>query len=482
MSWRKRPAFTFRRRTAFRPLVACCVLITLFGSTAHCDPGTKPADSDVAQADTGVKLVRFDLDATPPVGSMMAYDAVRRVDELGLRCRGIVLLSAGKPVVLCAVDWIGIANESHDRFRSTLAEAAGTTADRVAVHSLHQHDAPRSDFSAEQLLHHAGVSDLGSFESSFQRDVLHRLELAVQAAMPSARPVTHAGFGTAVVEKVASNRRLLGPDGKVKATRYTTCRDPALRAEPEGTIDPELNCLVFYDGDEPLASLTYYACHPQSYYRTGIPSPDFPGIARIVRGQDVPETLHVHFNGAGGNLGAGKYNDGNKENRMTLALRVADAMKRAFESAERFPIQSDSIRWNTVPVAVPPAPHLVQEERQKALHANKPADSRSAAADLAWLNRCLAGHKIDVACLTVGDVRVLHLPGELFVEYQLAAKKMRDDLRVTMAAYGDYGPGYIGTEIAYGQGGYETSARASRVDKSTEGILLSAIESLLKDP
>jgi hypothetical protein len=32
------------------------------------------------------------------------------------------------------------------------------------------------------------------------------------------------------------------------------------------------------------------------------------------------------------------------------------------------------------------------------------------------------------------------MPGELFVEYQLAAKAMRPDLFVTMAAYGDYGP------------------------------------------
>jgi len=47
----------------------------------------------------------------------MAYDPVRRLDELTLRCRGIVLVGADRPVVLCAVDWIGIANEGHDAFR-----------------------------------------------------------------------------------------------------------------------------------------------------------------------------------------------------------------------------------------------------------------------------------------------------------------------------------------------------------------------------
>jgi len=48
-----------------------------------------------------------------------------------LRARGIVLLGAGEPIVLCAVDWIGIANEGQDVFRQALAEAAGTTPQRA---------------------------------------------------------------------------------------------------------------------------------------------------------------------------------------------------------------------------------------------------------------------------------------------------------------------------------------------------------------
>ena len=77
--------------------------------------------------------------------------------------------------------------------------------------------------------------------------------------------------------------------------------------------------------------------------------------------------------------------------------------------------------------------------------------------------------------------RVLHLPGELFVEYQLAAQKLRPDLFVAMAAYGDYAPGYIGTEVAYPQGGYETGPRASLVAPSVEGVLMDAIKKLLKE-
>jgi hypothetical protein len=428
---------------------------------------------------TAIKVATFDVDATPPLGSAMAYDPVKRLDELTLRCRGIVLIGAGQPIVLCAVDWIGIANEGHDQFREQLADAAGTTRDRVAVHTLHQHDAPGCDFTAERLVRDLGLKDYGRFDGSFHREVMRRAAKAIKTALATAQPVTHYGWGVALVKDVASNRRIMGPNGKVRAVRYTATKDAALRAEPEGVIDPEVSMLSFWNESRPIAVLSYYACHPQSYYRTGIPSPDFPGIARFIRGQHVPEALHVHFNGAGGNIGAGKYNDGSKENRMALAQRLADGMKHAFAETKKQPLAAADVGWQTLPVKLPLAPHLKEDELIKDLK-TLPARGYVAQADqLAWVVRCKSGHAIDLACLRIGDVRVLHMPGELFVEYQLAAKRMRPDLHVAMAAYGDYGPAYIGTAVAYAEGGYETGPRASNVAPEVELVLMGAIKRLL---
>jgi hypothetical protein len=97
------------------------------------------------------------------------------------------------------------------------------------------------------------------------------------------------------------------------------------------------------------------------------------------------------------------------------------------------------------------------------------------------LQRCRAGHQTELSCLRLGQARVLHLPGELFVEYQLAAKQMRQDLFIAMAAYGDYGPGYIGTALAYQQGGYETGPRASNLAPDVEAVLLESLRKLLRD-
>ena len=455
-----------------RLLRSTCVVLLIVGAVSR-------SQHAHAEDQSQVQIATFDIDVTPPVGTMMAYDRVVRIEELGLRCRGVVLLGSNEPIVLCAVDWIGIGNASHDAFRDRIAKAAGTIRERVAVHTLHQHDAPRSDFSAERLLHQVGVTDVGLHEGAFTREVLDRLESAITTAVASPTPVTHAGYGSATVDKVASNRRILGPDGKVRATRYTTCRDPKLRAEPDGVIDPELSAIAFWNGDQLITVLSYYACHPQSYYRTGVPSPDFPGIARFLRGQDVPNVLHLHFNGAGGNIGAGKYNDGDKQNRIVLARRVASGMKEATEAAVKFPLTADSIGWAVAPISLPPASHLKRKDLEEKLSQWKPNDYWGSADELAWLNRCESGHKIELSCLKLGDIRIVHMPGELFVEYQLAAKAMRPDLKIAMAAYGDYGPGYIGTEIGYSQGGYETSPRASKVDKGCEKVLMDGMRTLL---
>ena len=437
-----------------------------------------PAASVVA---ADLSVATFDINVTPPLGYQMAYDPVVRVDELTLRCRGIVLTGDAKPVVLCAVDWIGIANEAHDAFRETLAGAAGTTPDRVSVHTLHQHDAPVADFTNEAILREAGATDAGQYNSAFARHVLQKLESVVADATKNSVEVSHVGYGVADVKDVASNRRILGPDGKVAITRYTATRDPKVRAEPEGTIDPQVSVISFWQKDKPVAVLSYYACHPQSYYRMGIPSPDFPGIARFIRQQAVPSAVHVHFNGAGGNIGAGKYNDGSYPNRVALATRLADGMQRAFDSTVKVEASAAPLSWKVVSVALPPAKHLDETSLKATIAANpNSAEARTAGDKLAWLSRCQNGHNIEIPMLSMGDVRILHLPGELFVEYQLAAKAARPDLKVAMAAYGDYGPGYIGTEIAYSQGGYDASNRASDVAPEVEVVLMDAINGLLQ--
>jgi hypothetical protein len=75
-------------------------------------------------------------------------------------------------------------------------------------------------------------------------------------------------------------------------------------------------------------------------------------------------------------------------------------------------------------------------------------------------------------------VFVLHLPGEAFIEYQLAAQKMRPAETVFVASYGDDGCGYIPTAAGYLQGGYEPTVALAGPE--SEAILMKTMAKLLK--
>jgi len=182
-----------------------------------------------------------------------------------------------------------------------------------------------------------------------------------------------------------------------------------------------------------------------------------------------------------------EYNDGSKEKRPLLAGRLARGMKLAWESQQKSPLKADDVDWSVMPVSLPVSDTPDEESLQEKLRdkdvpksARRTAikDRLRAARDLTFVRRMKRGHRISISCLSLGPARVLHMPGELFVEYQLAAQKMRPDGFVAMAAYGDYGPGYIGTEIAYGQGGYETD-RVSCVAPQVEKVLMDTMKHLL---
>lgn len=431
-----------------------------------------------------LEVAVFEADVTPTPGSPLGGASVppSRGVESPLSARGIILYPEGQdPIVMCAVDWIGIANGGYDQWRRALADAAETVADRVAVHVLHQHDAPFYDPDTEALLAAADLPRQIYNPKACAAALANTVE-AVREAAAARHPVTHVGHGKAKVEKVASNRRILGEDGKVKHVRYTATADPEIRAFPEGVIDPWIRALSFWDSDKTIAIITYYATHPQSFYRTGLVSSDFPGMARTAREAALPEAAHIHFNGAGGNIGAGKYNDGSPENRPVLARRLEDGMRESFENTERLSVAGMDVAWRLEPLRLPLSEHInLDSERAVLADPNASNGDKIRAARSVAFGQRLEETAIPLSCLRLGPIRLLHLPGELFVEYQLMAQELAPDHFVCMAAYGDYGPGYIGTEISYDQGGYETQPYVSKTSPAVEEVLREGLKRILAE-
>lgn len=447
----------------------------------------------------------FQSDATPPLGTPVAYALARKIED-PLSARGIVLQGVGQPIVICAVDWIAISNGGHDVWRESLARAVGTTPDRVTVHVLHQHDGVRCDFSAEELAADQGLAGK-RFDVLFVRKAIADAAEAAKASLANAQAVTHLGVGEAKVDQVASNRRILGANGKVAIARASSYRIPEpirsrlieeakrqgyahsaerfeeAMAAPEGVIDPLLKLVTFFAGDRPVVSLSYYATHPQSYFGQGDVTSEFVGLARRKHEQARDGLTLVHFTGAAGNVAAGKYNDGSPEMRVTLTNRLAEAMERAWRATKKTPLTAADCAWRVEPVRLPVATYLDADKLRSTLENSKATEGErlSAAGKLSFVLRMQKGDPIQLSCLKLGKTYLVHMPGELFVEYQLAAQQLKPDGTVCLAAYADCGPGYIGTEIAYAQGGYETQPSSSNTAPQVEKVLMDGLRALLKD-
>jgi hypothetical protein len=400
------------------------------------------------------KLATFQCDVTPPVGHPLLGNQFAPSKSVldSLEARGFVLTGPDKPLVLVSIDWCEVRNDAFQRWRNVLAEAAGTTLQRVLVHTIHQHDAPYFDLTAQKLLE-ASKPGGKMLDAAFHEDCVQRAAAAMKESLPKATPVTHIGTGQAKVEQIASSRRV-DENGKVSYRRYSRCTDPALRALPEGEIDPWLKTISFWNGDTPLAALSVYACHPMSYYGGGEISGDFPNMARKIRDAADPRVFQIYATGCCGDVTAGKYNDGSKGNRPLFAERLASGMAAAWNATQKHALTR--IVFRNEPMILPHSelPSMTEAALREKLDDEKiPLGTRvQLALGLSSLKQHADGHHIDIPLLDFGPAQLLLLPAESFVAYQLFAQQQRPDSFVVTPGFGESAPGYIPTNQAYKEG------------------------------
>ncbi len=426
------------------------------------------------------EIATFRCDVTPPLGHSLLggwIPPALAIDD-ALEAIGYVLFGAGTPIVVCALDWAGLMNDAHLAWRQVLAIAAGTTPDRVAVHCVHQHNTPFVCPEANAVV--AQYPDLPAmYEVDFFDRCLARVQAAVTAAMTQRESVCQVSHGHARVEQVASNRRIDRTDaGVIREMRLSSCTDPRLIALPEGTIDPLLHTIAFHgrDGRQRVAC-HYYATHPMSFYRDGRVTSDFCGLARKRLQAEDPRCTHLYFTGCAGNISAGKYNDGSPAARQALTERIYNGMVAASSGAQPQPLAH--VDWR-VDEVLPPSPTSPTETELLAAISDpqRPLVERLLPAyRVGWIRRSARGTPLVLSRLRLNNISVLHLPGEMFIEYQLRAQAMRPGQPVAVAAYGDDGLWYVPTREEYSKGGYEVSVAFCRED--VDAILTAAIQRLL---
>lgn len=431
-----------------------------------------PGLAAAAQPGAGLRLCTFSCDATPPLGETLVWDIKLTKISDPLLLKGVVLEQGGKRYVLCALDWCLLCNESERLFREALARAAGTEPTCVAIHCVHQHVAPYADEDAHRLLDESSATP--HLTKGFLDGLRRRAGQAITDALGRLEPVDRIGCGAARVERVASQRRMIGQDGKLVMRGSEGARNPAMAELPEGYIDPMLKSIAFARGDKVLARLNYYATHPQTHSCDGSVSADIVGMAR----EEIEKqegAFQIYFNGCGGNVAVGKYNNGTLQAREELASRLKAGMLAAAAATQFVP--AGRLVWRTEAMVLPIRNDHEFVQQLRANLASPAPGTRiyRGAMRLATVGR--AKQPFQVSSLQIGKIHIVHLPGEPMLEFQTFAQGCKPDSFVAVAGYGDCAPAYLCTDQAFTEGGYEPANSISAL--GAEAVLKDSIQRLL---
>lgn len=370
--------------------------------------------------------------------------------------------------LVISLDYGGLYCSAHDLWRRELAEAAGIPFNRVILHCLHQHDAPFINIEAAEMMKIP-------LDWSWFDKVKTQVRNAVLALPGKLAEVTSVGWSETRVHGYASNRRILTEEGRI-AVRWSRCADEKLRSAPVGLIDPMLRTLGFFGTDGSLiAAWSFYATHPQVANEGRRFSADAPGEAARLLKERFPGTQNSLFNGCFGNVTAGKYSsfDDLEGNILHFGKLIADAVTKNLRSMELVKVESFEWKQEVFPFPVRRFTEAELAERAAA----SPAVAAALAAGDAYGK--LNGEEYAVEMVELGDVKILFLNGELFIEYQLFAQSLIPDEKLAVA--GNCGDTfyYIGTaEDLRDPDGYEVKSFC-RVMPEFEELFKSTLRRML---
>jgi len=418
---------------------------------------------------------------TPPLGiSMAGYYHDRRADEVhdDLFAKALVLSSAHTSAAIVVCDLIGLPRAITRKAREIIAQRPGIPSSQVMIMSTHTHTGP---VTTDQL---GGIMRP---DSAYLDVLTRRIADAVHLAFRQRQPVC-VEVGSGQVEGIAFNRRYWMKDGTLRTN--PPLQSPDIEG-PAGPIDPELGILVLRDAHgDPLAVVTSYALHPDQVGGTAFCA-DYQGAeSKLLKQVLGTRCVVLCPNGCCGDInhlevsrpGAGQKGFAVAERSGTV---LAGEMLKQLSVLEK--VNAHEVRAGTRIFEAPlraPSPEDVAWARQAVggdMHGfdEQGLDVVRAYRMLRVQESGLSRIPVEISALAVGDVAFVGLPGEVFVAHGLAIKEQSPFAQTFVAELCNDSIGYVPTQSAYSEGGYE--ATASQVVPGTGERMVDTALELLRD-
>jgi putative membrane-bound dehydrogenase-like protein len=410
-----------------RSLLAVLIVLSL---TAVCH------SADV-QPDTYLVGV-VEIDITPKDPIRMNGFGSRRDEFSGVNhpvyARAISIRHADdqEPLVLITVDVLGITAEHRAELVKRLK--GKVTSERLAVTATHTHCGPMVSGANPTIFGVPIPDEHLKHIDAYTATYLDKLEQAAVEALKDPKPA-HLYWGVGSVG-FAKNRR----------------------PQPNGPTDHDLPVLVVKDAKTATVRAIYtgYACHCTSLTHNKI-SGDWAGYAAAGIGQAFPGAVGLVSIGCGADQNPDAREPTDKDEAAIVRGRmIVDEVKR-LAGGFLAPIHGKPV-CVLKPISLPLADHPDRKGWEK-LAEQKNAIGHHARVQLAKLDK---GEKLmtvidyPIQTWAFGEsLAMVHLPGEVVVDYGLRLKGELDRSRVWVTGYANNNPCYIPSERILKEGGYE---------------------------
>lgn len=417
---------------------------------------------------------------TPPLGTeMIGFFQVRLAEDVHdeLHAKAFVLESGETQIALVVCDLIVLEMSDVAAIRRRACDLTGIPPDHIMVACTHSHYVPAT----------ASIFNT-TRDDQYTAWAVRRIADAVKLAQNRLQPakVAHA---SGMCPEETHNRRYRMKDGTVRMNPGYLNPDII---SPAGPIDPEVGVLAIEGaaggiigviGNYPL----HYVGGP---YATTISADYFGAFGEAMQRMAGQRFVAAMANGCCGDI--------NNIDPMRPApdyphpfyqmQRVGEVVASRAYSAWRQVREYDwEPRLGAATVTMTFRRRCPTEEElaahQKVLDAGPNPDSRDwiyamEAMEVAKLPR---EQEIDIQALAIGDLGIVGLPGEIFVEYGLAIKRQSPFVRTFVVELANGTVGYCPTDRALREGSYETwLARSACAAEGTEAAMIEAAVAALQ--
>lgn len=394
------------------------------------------------------------IEITPPVGLDLTGFLARENPSIGVRdplyVRALVLDDGDRQIAIVSCDLLGFDRELVLEIRDRITLETGISGPHIMVACTHTHGGPAT-------IH---LVDCGEIDARYVEMLIPRMVDAVAQAQARLEPATLA-VGSATSSEGVHNRRT-----------------------PGDVIDPEVGLLRVDDAEEKtIAVLVNYTCHPTTLNHTNrLVTADYPGLVTS-RIEDATGGVALFLMGAIGDVGPVTRGE---ESLATVGDAVADAALIALPTLRANEVKRLETAGELLALPLLPLPDREQwlswrtEYQAAALaaeHSATPAAAKVPWAMLHWTERmfeAMQAHELcpnvdaEVQAFHIGDLVIVGVPGEYFVELGLQIKEGIKTAtgdggnngtvrQVMISGFTNGNVGYIPARRAYPKGGYEVA-------------------------